>query len=373
MSSIYLHIPFCRKKCGYCSFNSYADFDSLHPRYIRALITEISIGHKIAGPLQTLFVGGGTPTVINLEDLTALVETCREKYGFTADAEVSIEANPESVDYHILKVLREAGFNRLSIGVQSLQDKELNALGRVHDSGMAQQAIIAAQRAGFGNLSVDLMYGVPGQTTTSWRESLQGILALGPHHMSAYALSIEADTEFMKISSKGGLHLPREESVVEMEDITRELCSQQGLEQYEISNFAQSGYKCRHNLNYWHNGEYLGCGAGAVSFVGGVREKRVADPLDYCHSIEQGGVLIVEKEALSVIDSYKETVVMGLRLNDGLSEDRLKKRYGLNLTELYGPTLENLVDRGLILYDGDILMLTDTGRRFANQVMAELV
>lgn len=373
MSSIYLHIPFCRKKCSYCSFNSYADFDSLHPRYIQALINEIATGPELAGPLETLFVGGGTPTVINLDDLTALLETSREKYGLAADAEVSIEANPESVDYHILKVLRAAGFNRLSIGVQSLQDNELNALGRVHDSGMAQQAISVAHRAGFDNLSVDLMYGVPGQTTASWRESLQGILALGPRHMSAYALSIEADTEFMKMSREGGLHLPKDESVVEMEDITRELCSQHGLRQYEISNFSQPGCECRHNLNYWHNGEYLGCGAGAVSFVGGVREKRVADPLDYCLAVEQGGVLIVEKEALSMIDSYKETVVMGLRLKTGISESRLVKRYGLNLREVYGETLDKLVDRGLILCDGDILMLTATGRRFANQVMVELV
>ena len=373
MSSIYLHIPFCRKKCSYCSFNSHADLNSLHHRYLRALINEIATGPELAGPLETLFVGGGTPTVLNLEDLTALLQTCKEKYGFTADAEVSIEANPESVDFQILKDLRTAGFNRLSIGVQSLHDEELEALGRVHNSGMAKKAIVEAQRAGFDNLSVDLMYGVPGQTTKSWWESLQGILSLRPRHLSAYQLTIEADTEFMKISREGGLHLPKEQSILVMDDITQELCAQYDLLQYEISNYAQPGHECRHNLNYWRNSEYLGCGAGAVSYTGGVREKRVADPLDYCRAVEQGEELIVENEALSLIDSYKETVIMGLRLNSGISEDQLKKRYGLNLTEVYGVTIENLVDRELILYDGVRLALTETGRRFANQVMAELV
>jgi oxygen-independent coproporphyrinogen-3 oxidase len=158
-----------------------------------------------------------------------------------------------------------------------------------------------------------------------------------------------------------------------MDGITRELCIQHGLRQYEISNFAKPGCECRHNLNYWRNGQYLGCGAGAVSYTGGVREKRVADPLAYCMAVEKGGELIVEKETLSRIDSFKETVVMGLRLKAGISEARLKKRYGLNLREVYGATLEDLADCGLILYDGLRLLLTETGRRFANQVMAELV
>ncbi len=373
MNSIYLHIPFCRNKCSYCSFNSYAGFDSLHPRYLRALILEIAAGPDLAGPLDTLFVGGGTPTVLNLEDLTELLETCREKYGFAADAEVSIEANPESVGNQVLHVLRKAGFNRLSIGVQSLQDRELSALGRVHDSGTAQQAIIDARRAGFDNLSIDLMYGVPDQTPKSWGKSLQKILALGPRHLSAYQLSIEADTEFMRMSREGGLGLPKEDSVLEMEDITRETCSEHGLQHYEISNFAQPGHECKHNLNYWQNGEYLGCGAGAVSYLGGVREKRVADPLDYCRAVEQGRDLIIEKEALSTIESFKETVIMGLRLNAGISGERLVNRYGLDLREIYGAAIESLVDRGLVLYDKDCLMLTETGRRFANQVMVELV
>ncbi|NNF47264.1 MAG: radical SAM family heme chaperone HemW [Desulfofustis sp.] len=373
MNCLYLHIPFCRKKCSYCSFNSYADFDSLHPRYRRALSTEISTGPELEGPLETIFVGGGTPTVLNFEDLAALLGACREKYGFDADAEVSIEANPESVDYQILSVLRGEGFNRLSIGIQSLHDNELNTVGRIHDGAMAKKAVIEAGRAGFKNLSIDLMYGLPGQSAKSWHETLQGALELGPRHLSAYQLSIEEDTPFHRMVEEGDLLMPAEDLVVEMDKITRKLSAHAGLQQYEISNFSQPGYECRHNLNYWRNGEYMGYGAGAVSFVGGVRDKRVADPLDYCQAVEQGGELIVEKEALSTIDSYKETVVMGLRLNSGISESRLERRYGLDLREVYGASLDDLVDRGLILYDGVHLVLTETGRRFTNQVMAELV
>ena len=373
MNCLYLHIPFCRKKCRYCSFNSEARRDLLHPRYKQALVAEIFSGNSIDGPLQTLFVGGGTPTVFNAEDLDEIVSACKDKYGFAKDAEISIEANPESMDHDLLSALRKTGFNRLSIGIQSLSDGELKTLGRIHDSAMARKAVIEARRAGFDNLSVDLMYGVPGQGAESWRHTLQGVMELHSCHLSAYQLSVEAGTEFERLAAAGSLALPTDESILEMDEVTVELCGKAGLQHYEISNFAQPGYECRHNLNYWHNEDYLGCGAGAVSYADGERRRRVADPLDYCQAVEQGGELIVEKERLSTIASFKETVVMGLRLNAGITEARLKKRYGLNFIEVYGATLEKLSGRGLIFYDGARLVLTGRGRRFANQVMAELV
>ena len=373
MSCLYLHIPFCRFKCSYCSFNSQAGLESLHPRYRQALIAEIVSGRDNLEPLETLFLGGGTPTVLGVEDLSAILDTCADKYGLTEGAEISIEANPESVDYHILSVLREAGFNRLSIGIQSLNNDELKKLGRVHDGAVATMAVKDARRAGFDNLSLDLMYGLPGQTTHSWRETLQGALELGPRHCSAYQLTVEVGTPFHQMAVQGALSIPAEEAVLEMDEITRDLCREAGLHQYEIANFAQPGYECRHNLNYWHNGDYLGCGAGAVSYVGGVRERRVAAPLSYCEAGDHGGERLVEREALSSVESFKETVVLGLRLLAGVTGRQLQERYGLDLSEVYGSTLENLIDRGLIIYDGTRLALTGTGRRFANQVMAELV
>ena len=198
MNCLYLHIPFCRKKCDYCSFASAGGLDSLHPRYREALIKEIRSGHKSGQMLETLFIGGGTPTVLNGSDLLALLDVCKEKYGFAMDAEISIEANPESVDFNLLTMLREAGFNRLSIGIQSLNDDELKRLGRLHDSAMAEKAVTAARQAGFDNLSIDLMYGLPGQSVKSWHETMRGALELDPTHLSAYQLSIEEGTRFIQ-------------------------------------------------------------------------------------------------------------------------------------------------------------------------------
>lgn len=373
MSSLYLHIPFCRTKCQYCSFNSHAHLDSLYPRYNQALIAEILSVTRHKSLLETMFIGGGTPTVLRSEDLAALVQTCRDRFGFTRGAEISLEANPESLDYRGLNDLREAGFNRLSIGIQSLKNDELKKLGRIHDAAMAQKAVRDARRAGFDNLSIDLMYGLPGQNTNSWRETLRGVLELSPRHLSAYQLTIEEHTGFHSLEAEGILALPPEDSLLEMDEITQELCQIAGLEQYEISNFAQPGYECRHNLNYWHNNEYFACGAGSVSYVDGVRERRINDPLQYCEAVEQRSDPIEEREELSTRDSFKETVVMGLRLVAGISERRLRERYGLSIAEVYGGTTESLVDRGLINYDGSVLVLTEIGRRFANQVMAELV
>lgn len=373
MSCLYLHIPFCRTKCQYCSFNSQARLDSLYPRYNQALIAELLSIKSDKAVLETLFIGGGTPTVMNVLDLAALVATCRDRFSFAKGAEISLEANPESIDYGVLSALREAGFNRLSIGIQSLNDGELKKLGRIHDAAMAREAVIDARKAGFDNLSIDLMYGVPGQSAKSWRQTLQGVLELSPRHLSAYQLTIEEHTGFHCLEAEGRLSLPAEDSVLEMDEITQELCRIAGLQQYEISNFAEPGYECRHNLNYWHNDEYFACGAGSVSYVGGLRERRVDDPLKYCQAVEQSSDLIVEREELTTRDSFKETVVMGLRLVAGISSRRLQQRYGVSIDEVYGETLVKLVEQGLISYDGARLALTETGRRFANQVMAELV
>lgn len=373
MSCLYLHIPFCRTKCQYCSFNSQARLDSLYPRYNQALIAELLSIKSDKAVLETLFIGGGTPTVMNVMDLEALAATCRDRFGFTKGAEISLEANPESIDYGFLSALREAGFNRLSIGIQSLNDGELKKLGRIHDAAMAREAVIDACRAGFDNLSIDLMYGLPGQSAKSWRQTLQGVLELSPRHLSAYQLTIEEHTGFHCLEAEGRLSLPAEDSLLEMDETTQELCKIAGLQQYEISNFAEPGYECRHNLNYWHNDEYLACGAGSVSYVGGLRERRVDDPLKYCQAVEQSSDLIVEREELTTRDSFKETVVMGLRLVAGISSRRLQQRYGVSIDEVYGETLVKLVEQGLISYDGARLALTETGRRFANQVMAELV
>lgn len=372
MSYLYLHIPFCRCKCLYCSFNSYPGLDELHHRYWRALIEEIRVC-PAKRPLTTLFIGGGTPTVFDVEYLQGLYTTCEQHFGFVEGAEVGFEANPESVDYETLRRLRESGFNRISIGVQSFDDNELKTLGRIHDVATAEKAVTDARKAGFDNLSLDLMYGLPGQTCESWRQTLQRAMALGPDHVSAYQLSIEAGTAFKTLVDRGDLTLPAEDLQLDMDEITIQSTEQDGFQHYEISNFAKPGHECRHNLNYWYNEEYLACGAGAVSYLDGVRERRVDDPRRYCEAVEQGESVIVEREKLSDLASFKETVVMGLRLVEGISAERLKDRYGMSLEEVYGETLEFLITKGLVNYNGNRLVLTAVGSRIANLVMSELV
>ena len=372
MNCLYIHIPFCRAKCLYCSFSSYPGLDFLHGRYCSALLREIR-GQQSGQPLGTMFVGGGTPTVLNVEQLKAIVDSCAEVFGFCQDAEISLEANPGTIDYAGLRYLRTAGYNRISLGVQSFDDGELRRLGRVHDAAMAEKAVCDAQQAGFDNLSLDLMYGLPGQTLQSWRRTLQRALELKPQHLSAYQLSIDEGTGFAELAERGELNLAAEEVIAQMDASTLERSRAEGFDHYEISNFCRPGLACRHNLNYWRNQDYLACGAGAVSCLKGVRARRVEDPMAYCEAIEQGREAIAESERLDRTASFKETVIMGLRLTDGISDRRLRKRYGLSLAEVYGRSLDDLSGRGLISFDGLRLRLSEKGRRFANQVMAELV
>ncbi len=372
MNCLYLHIPFCRSKCFYCSFNSYPGQENLHRRYSRALSKEIRSVHA-KQVLDSLFIGGGTPTVLEACLLIDLLESCADQFGFSDAAEISIEANPETVGSVMLKELRAAGFNRISLGVQSFEDEELKKLGRIHSGAEAQEAVTEAFRAGFDNVSIDLMYGLPGQRVESWRKTIDHALKLGPPHLSIYQLTIEADTGFSRMVDDGLLEIPDEEAVLEMDGITSDRCRTAGLHHYEISNFARSGYQCRHNLNYWYNENYLACGAGAVSYLDGARAVRVRNPEGYCRAVEQGEDIISESENLILRDAFKETVVMGLRLTEGISEQRLKQRFGLRLSDVYGAELDKLIDQQLISLEGACLVLTERGRRFANQVMAELV
>lgn len=372
MNCLYLHIPFCRCKCRYCSFNSYPGQEQLHGRYGRALLKEIRT-LRCNQPLDSLFIGGGTPTVLETKLLVDLLESCADQFGLSETAEISIEANPESVDVTVLCDLRTAGFNRLSLGVQSFDNSELKRLGRIHSAAAAYAAVSDAFRAGFSNISIDLMYGLPGQQVDSWRRTLDRALELGPQHLSIYQLSIEEDTDFFRLAADGRLELPEEEAVLEMDDITDALCRTAGLQRYEISNFARPGYVCRHNLNYWRNEAYLACGAGAVSYLDGVRELRIMNPETYCRLVERDEEIVAEREKLARREAFKETVVMGLRLTEGVSERRLRQRFGLRLSDVYTTELDKLTAQQLISFDESRLALTGRGRRFANQVLAELV
>lgn len=284
-----------------------------------------------------------------------------------------MEMNPGTVDMEKLESLREAGLNRISFGVQSFTDSELGRIGRIHSSGEAMAAVKLAGKAGYDNVSLDLMYGLPGQTASSWKHSLETAVSLGVKHLSLYQLTVEEKTPMQRMIAKGKIVLPDEDVLAAMDEITKQLIVAGGFGQYEISNYAKSGYCCRHNTAYWENREYFGFGAGAVSYQQRCRRRNVANPAGYCECIEAGKTVVIEEETLDAESSFRETVIMGLRMNRGVLVPALIQRYGIDPTNYYGNTLQKLIANNLLEQKEDFLLLTSRGRAFANLVMAELV
>ncbi|MBT8361563.1 MAG: radical SAM family heme chaperone HemW, partial [Deltaproteobacteria bacterium] len=307
------------------------------------------------------------------KQLSEIIDTCDQVYGFEPDAEISIEANPGTIDVADLQILRDSGLNRISFGIQSFLEQDLLELDRAHNSAEGMRAVENARHAGFDNISLDLMYGLPSQSPEAWQQNLEQAFTCEPEHLSLYQLTIEKETEFYRRLQKNQLALPDEDAIVEMDEVTELLCEKHAFSRYEISNYAKPGFRCRHNLVYWHNEEYLACGAGAVGYAEGIRSKSVEDPLSYCVKIEQEKDVIVQREKLDCEASFRESVVIGLRLVKGVSEHRLFERYGISLAEVYGTHLPKLVQGGFLEYSHGYLRLTPRGFRVANTVMAELV
>lgn len=375
MAFLYIHVPFCRHKCHYCAFNSCVAVEDIFEPYVAALKKELRhvAVTSVDRRLETLFIGGGTPTVLPVPLLAGIVSHCQELFPAVPGVEITVEANPGTVDEEYLAELKAAGVNRLSLGVQAFNDRELRDLGRIHDSREACAAVRAARKAGFANINLDLMYGLPGQTQASWSSSLGTAMSLLPEHLSLYQLTIEAGTPFDRMVASQRLVLPGEDEIALMDETTGRLCREAGFRQYEIANYARPDRTCRHNINYWQNGEYLGCGASAVSCLQGVREMRVADAREYIRRLMAGESAVVDKECLSREASFRETVIMGLRMIGGVSCRGLMARYHLDLQNYYGETLTRLIDLELVELEDDQLRLTDKGRPFANRIMAELV
>jgi oxygen-independent coproporphyrinogen-3 oxidase len=323
--------------------------------------------------LQSIFVGGGTPSVLPCESLTKIIDWTKENFHLSKNVEISVEVNPGTIDEKYLLSLFASGVNRLSMGVQSFDNQQLKILGRIHTREVAIEAVHWAKKSGFTNINLDLMYGIPGQSPASWEASLGQALALDPQHLSLYQLTIEEGTPFFDDLAMNKFELPIEDEVHQMDELTQKLCQTAGISQYEIANYATSGNRCIHNVNYWENGEYLACGAAAVSCIGGVREKRLADPREYVKRMARGENVIVEYESLPVEASFRESVVLGLRMVEGVSLSHLQQRYGIDLVHYYGPILEKLEKWQMVEKTVTHLRLTGQGRRIANSVMSELV
>lgn len=377
-AGIYLHVPFCQSKCPYCSFSSVVPRPGQIGRYLTAVRSHL---RSLAADPQvrelvfaTIFFGGGTPSLLDSTDVADLLTGYRTLFPFIAgEVEVSVEVNPGTIDGAGLQQLRRAGCNRLSIGVQSFDDRELSVLGRIHSAGEAKATIRAARAAGFTNLSFDLMYGLPGQTMAGWQQTLEQALTLEPDHLSLYELTPEERTPLLADLRAGQLTLPVEEEVLAMMAVINRVMAPSPLVRYEISNYAVPGRECRHNLNYWHNGCYLGLGPGATAFYKGVRRTAVTDPDEYSRRLAEDRPVWQEEERLNREAAFRETVIMGLRLTNGVSEASLQQRYGIEAAVHYGPVLEQLFAQGLLARQDGQLLLTPAGRPLANRVMAELV
>lgn len=373
---LYLHIPFCRSKCSYCSFNSSPCQQPPGP-YLAALRRQIDhwaesqwCGERT---FATIFFGGGTPTIYDAASLGAVVRHCLERFSCDEAVEITVESNPNTIGLPFLQQLRRSGVNRLSIGVQSFVDRLLVTMGRGHTAAQARSAIRAARRAGFASINLDLIYGLPGQSLADWQQTLAMALEFCPEHLAAYELSVEESTPFARLLQEKTLLLPEEEEVAAMAEETRRMVEKAGLVRYEISNYARPGRECRHNINYWGNGSYLGLGAGAVSCLSGLRLRNVADPEQYVSLVQQGQAPFSEAECLPLGARFRESVIMGLRMSQGLSFSALRRRFGLTPPEYYGSILAELISQRLVVGSAGTLRLSRRGMDVANQVLAKLV
>lgn len=362
--AVYVHTPFCPTKCGYCDFNSYAMSGPIVKRTVDAIEREIRSSPVAGRPAKTVFFGGGTPTLLEADDLARLLRAVFDTHPPLPDAEVTSEANPGAVDAAKFAAMRETGFNRVSIGAQSFRSDDLVRLGRVHAVDDVGRAVAAARAAGFGNLNLDLMFALPGQSVPAWQRNLDRALALEPEHLSLYCLTLEPNTPFYKEWLRGTLVQPDEEAQIEMYDVAVEATAAAGFALYEISNFARPGRECRHNLCYWRGDDYAGYGPGAVGCLttgtGRVRTTNVKHPQRYCEAVEASAPLACETDRLSPEDEALERVMLGLRLAEGLAaSDPALTEYGM----------KRAIDQGWAIVKDSRLRLTPTGRRLHHEVV----
>jgi oxygen-independent coproporphyrinogen-3 oxidase len=355
---VYVHIPFCISKCRYCDFNSAVADESVRSRYPAQVKAELirRLKHLDDARIRTVYFGGGTPTTYSPVELSDVLATIRT-FNLAADAEISIEANPDTLDRTDPDDLRDAGFNRISIGVQSLDDTELDLLGRTHSARGAVEAVRAARRA-FDSLSLDLISCLPGQTLDDWLRTLDRALELSPDHISAYGLMLERGTPLLGDIEAGKLPWPDEETCADIYEATHETLCGAGYEHYEISSYARPGMECRHNQVYWRNQPYLGCGAGAASYLEGVRMMNLADPAEYMVAIRGGDGAVESRERLSPSERASESIMLGLRTGEGVDLGVLSKETGVELEKKYAQQIARLVREGLAIRERGRLRLT---------------
>lgn len=376
---LYLHIPFCRHKCPYCSFVS-RESTKDPGDYVDLLLDEMRLAARDcspAKPLESVYFGGGTPSLLSPGHVERIIHGAKQTFGLAEDAEITLEANPGTVDFQRLAGFRAAGVNRLSLGLQSFDGTMLAVLGRIHTAEQARDAFSAARRAGFRDIGIDLIHSLPGQTVEMWRKELEQALLIAPEHISAYGLTVEAGTPFAERYDDAGGLLPDEDASAEMFELAHSVLTAAGYEHYEIANYARPGHRSRHNSGYWQRDGYLGLGAGAHSFLRdrdyGIRFGNAADLEEYSATIHQGQLPRRDVTVLTRGDAMAEFMFLGLRLAEGVEFDAFEREFGVAPAQLYGPLFRELVSMGLLETDDGRARLTLRGWLLSNQVLARFL
>ena len=375
---LYVHIPFCKQKCMYCDFPAYQNLQDYYETYVYALVQEMDLWvsehpESKFKPIDTIYFGGGTPTELSIQQLQMIVDKIKSTFTITDDCHMTIESNPGEVDLQYLTKLVKLGFNRISFGVQTFDDKALTMLHRSHNGEKAKQAVYDAKEAGFTDINIDLIYGLPRQTLEDIQYNLNILKDLPINHISTYGLQVEVGTYLYHLVQKNLISIPSESIDEAMYDTMMEGLKNQGFERYEISNFAKDSSYSRHNLKYWHYVDYLGFGAGAHSFYEGIRRSNNRNVMPYIQAVDRYTMPTIDTETITVERAQEDFCFLALRTKWGLDEQKFEDRFGVSVHNLFGNILEDLVTKGLLEYQNGSYHLSSEGAKHGNYVFSQFI
>ena len=375
---LYVHIPFCKQKCMYCDFPAYQNLQDYYETYVYALVQEMDLWvsehpESKAKPIDTIYFGGGTPTELSIQQLQMIVDKIKSTFTITDDCHMTIESNPGEVDLQYLTKLVKLGFNRISFGVQTFDDKALTMLHRSHNGEKAKQAVYDAKEAGFTDINIDLIYGLPRQSLEDIQHNLHILKGLPINHISTYGLQVEVGTYLYHLVQKNLISIPSESIDEAMYDTMMEGLKEIGFERYEISNFAKGNSYSLHNLKYWHYVDYLGFGAGAHSFYDGIRRSNNRNVMPYIQSVDRYTMPTIDTETITVERAQEDFCFLALRTKWGLDEQKFEDRFGVSVNNLFGNILEDLVTKGLLEYQNGSYHLSSEGAKHGNYVFSQFI
>lgn len=375
MLGLYIHIPFCVTKCKYCDFNSFKIDLNEKIKYLNYLGEEMKLyKEEIKNrEIDSVFVGGGTPSILNENEINILFEKIKENFNIKSNAEITMECNPGTLTLNKLKVMKKSGVNRLSIGLQAVQNHHLKYIGRIHTFEEFEKNYHDAKQMGFDNINIDLMYALPNQSREDWMESLEKVVKLNPTHISAYSLILEENTELFKMYERDEFNLLDENTDIEMYEYTINYLKSHGYNQYEISNYAKDNFECKHNVLYWKCEEYVGIGASASGYFNGIRYNNICELDNYEKMILEGEKPIEWEEKLSIKDEIEESIFLGLRMNEGIQISDFKEKYNFDFEKEYKNEIEKLSKMELIEIDNNRMKLTQKGREISNSIFVEFI